>query len=172
MVMAATTFAASAQLYVGGEVGFWREWQKGANNTEFSLQLEVGYGLSDKLGIGTVIGYLYNYSDGIKTNAFVVAPYLRYTFLKLDKVNLFVDGGFGFATYKNKVSGFSDDAKNAWEVGLKPGVAINLTDKLSFVTHFGFFGYRDADEEEIFGNNGVGFDLNGNQLTFGLYYNF
>ena len=169
--MAATSLVANAQLYVGGELGFWREWQDGANTTNLTILPEIGYNLSDNLAIGTVIGWEYAYVQGIKANGLTVAPYLRYTFFKWDNVNVFVDGGFGFATAKVK----GMDAQNAWSVGLKPGVAVNLTEKLSFVTHFGFLGYRDSDDEigpEIFGRNGFGLDLNGNNLTFGLYYNF
>ena len=171
--VAMLTLTANAQIYLGGELGMWREWQDGANKSSVSVLPEVGYTLSDQLAIGTVIGYRYNYEKGAKVNALEVAPYLRYTFLQLDNVNLFVDGGFGFYTYKYKnAAGVSSDAQNAWEVGLKPGVAVNLTDKLSFVTHFGFLGYRDADAATPFGRNGFGFNADGNALTFGLYWNF
>lgn len=90
----------------------------------------------------------------------------------MGKVNLFLDGGFGFATYKIKGNDSSD---NAWEVGIKPGLSVNLTEKLSFVSHVGFFGYRDADDsviEDVFGEKGFGFDLNASQITFGLLWNF
>lgn len=172
VMVAVATMTAGAQFYVGGEVGLWREWQNGANKSFATILPEVGYVLDDSWAIGTVIGYKYQYDKGAKCNALEVAPYARYTFLKLDKVNVFVDGGFGFYTYKWKYKGFKGEAQNAWEVGLKPGVAVNLNDKLSFVTHFGFLGYRDADEAPIFGRNGFGLDASGNALTFGLYWNF
>lgn len=170
MVVAVVALTANAQVYLGGELGFWRDWQKGANTTLVTVAPEVGYVLDDNWAIGSTFAYDYAYKAGAKTNAFEVAPYARYTFLKLDNVNLFVDGGFGFATYKTK--GF--DAQNAWSVGLKPGVAVNLTEKLGFVAHLGFLGYRDSDDaasEAIFGKNGLGFNFS-NSLTFGLYWNF
>lgn len=101
-----------------------------------------------------------------------VAPYARYTYAKLGSVNLFLDGGFGFETYKIKHNGITSDSQNAWEIGIKPGLSVNLTEKLSFIAHVGFFGYRDADDEPVFGQNGLGFNLDGNALSFGLYYNF
>lgn len=174
MVVALVAMTASAQMYVGGELGFWRNWQNGANNTTVSVLPEVGYGLTDNIALGVTLGYTYNYNAGTKVNAFKVAPYARYTFLKLDNVNLFLDGGFGFASYKAKVGGVSGDAQNAWEVGVKPGVAVNLTEKVSFVAHVGFLGYRTSDDavsEAVFGKNGLGFNLD-NALTFGLYWNF
>ena len=172
IAVAVVTLTASAQVYVGGEVSFWREWQNAANKTTFSIMPEIGYNLDENWAIGTTLGYDYQYEKGVKYNAFEVAPYARYTFAKLGNVNLFVDGGFGFATYKYKHNGVSSDSQNAWSVGLKPGLSVNLTEKLSFIAHVGFLGYRDADEAPIFGQNGFGFNLDGNALSFGLYYNF
>lgn len=170
LAVAVSSIAASAQVYVGGEVGFWRDYDQ--NKTTFNLQPEVGYTLDEDWALGIALGYGYTYNDGAKTNAFTVAPYARYTFAKLGPVNLFLDGGFGFATYKVKGA---DDSNTGWEIGIKPGVSVNLTDKLSFVAHCGFLGYRDSDDDhpyKYFGNDGLGFDLSGNNLTFGLYYNF
>lgn len=166
------TLTASAQVYVGGEVGFWRNWADGANETTFKVLPEVGYNLSEDWAIGTQIGYQYNYEKGVKVNAFVVTPYARWTFAKFDAVSLFLDGGFEFGTYKASGDGVKDDSHNAWGIGIKPGVKVDLTDKLSFIAHAGFFGYRDADDLEIFGKNGFGVDVDGNALQFGLYYNF
>ena len=177
LVVLASSLAASAQMYVGGEVGLWRDYD--ANNTSFSIAPEVGYNLSDKLAIGLSIAYDYNYlGNDKKVNAIKVAPYARYTYAKFGNVNLFLDGGFGFKTYKVSVDGESGDAQNAWEVGLKPGLSVNLTSKLSFIAHVGFFGYRDSDDSVIdsyrseYLGNGIGFQLSGNDLNFGLLYNF
>ena len=169
-VLAVVTMTASAQLYLGGGIGTWRNTDE--NSTSVKIVPEVGYQLDSKWAIGTQVGYVYNYVKGTKLNAMVVNPYARYTFAKLGKVNLFLDGGFGFATYKIKGNDSSD---NAWEVGIKPGLSVNLTEKLSFVSHVGFFGYRDADDsviEDVFGEKGFGFDLNASQITFGLLWNF
>ena len=167
LAAAFVTLTASAQVYVGGEVGFWRNWADGANETTFKVLPEVGYNLSEDWAIGTQIGYQYN-----QVNAFVVTPYARWTFAKFDAVSLFLDGGFEFGTYKASGDGVKDDSHNAWGIGIKPGVKVDLTDKLSFIAHAGFFGYRDADDLEIFGKNGFGVDVDGNALQFGLYYNF
>lgn len=178
LVTAVMTLTASAQVYLGGEMNFWRDWENGANNTTFSIAPEIGYNLDESLSIGTTIGYAYSYLGGrvdTKVNAITISPYVRYTWLKLNNVNLFLDGGFGFGTYKTKVNDHSGDAQNAWEVGLKPGVSVNLTEQLSFIAHVGFFGYRTADDataETFFGQNGFGLKLDGTDLRFGLVWNF
>lgn len=100
LAAAVVAVTASAQVYLGGEVGFWRNYDQ--NHTNFNITPEVGYNLDENWAIGTTLGYDYQYLDGIKVNSFVVAPYARYTFVKFDNVSLFLDGGFGFATSKAK----------------------------------------------------------------------
>lgn len=183
LVVTLMTISASAQIYLGGEVGSWRDWEDGANKTSVTLRPEIGYNLDENWAIGTTIGWQYNYygnavnptnGKSLKVNTLIVAPYARYTFLKLNNVNLFLDGGFGFAT--SKVKGF--DAVNSWEVGVKPGVSVNLTDKLSFIAHCGFLGYRTADQSvgnvsiSPFGENGFGFSAKATDLSFGFIWNF
>ena len=62
---------------------------------------------------------------------------------------------------------------NEWSVGLKPGVAVNLNQKLSFVAHVGFAGWKSVKAEGANDDSHVwGVDLDGNNVTFGVYYNF
>lgn len=103
-----------------------------------------------------------------KNKKFVINPYLRYTFLKLDKVNVFVDGGLEYV--------HSDKAgakNNSFGIGVRPGVAVNLNDKLSFVTHFGWLGYKNSkdDKENAKAANTFGLNLS-SKVSFGIYYNF
>lgn len=175
LVVALISVSAAAQVYVGGEVGYWRDYQD--NKTSFTIAPEVGYNLSDKWAIGLSFGYAHNYTgdaahftDGLKVNAVSVNPYARFTYAKFGPVNLFLDGGFDFDVAKVKDA---DDSYTAWNIGVKPGVAVNLTEKLSFVAHVGFVGYQDADDEIADAyDRGFGFKLSGNNLKFGLYYNF
>lgn len=168
--VALITVAASAQVYLGGEVGFWRNYD--ANNTLTQIKPEIGYQLNDKWAVGTTLGYLYDYHKLVRRGSvFTVEPYARYTVAKFGPVNVFCDGGAGIASeHVNGAGSFT-----AWNVGVKPGVAVNLTEKLSFVTHFGFVGYRDADGNHAqtpWGDTGLGAKFSGNELTFGLYWNF
>lgn len=183
LAAAVVAVTASAQVYLGGEVGFWRNWD--SNKTQFSITPEIGYNLDENWAIGTTIGYSYAYQGSLpvvgnqKMNAFIVEPYARYTFAKFDAVSLFLDGTVGFSTYKYSYEhGDDGDAQNQWEVGVKPGVKVDLTSKLSFIAHVGFLGYRDTNDDYAanglrpFGADGLGFKLDGNALQFGLYYNF
>ena len=60
VVIAVMSLTASAQIYVGGEIGAWRNYN--ANTTNVSILPEIGYTLSDNLAIGTVIGWQYQYN--------------------------------------------------------------------------------------------------------------
>ena len=191
LLVAAFSLTAGAQVYVGGEVGFWRNSDD--NHTTFKLKPEIGYNLSDKWALGIGIGYNHDYYGtgehefaGItaegnqKVNGFSVTPYARYSFAKFGPVSLFLDGGFGINTYKVKytvgVNGHSEsetsDAQTGWQIGIQPGVKVNLAKNVDFIARTGFLGYRDADDQYCqFGENGFGFDLS-NSLSFGLYFNF
>lgn len=198
--MAVAAIAANAQVYVGGELGVWRNGEDGANKTSLTIAPEVGYNLNETWALGIKLGYNHQYtgtgdidfgslsgSGSIKTNSFVVEPYVRASYAKFGPVRLFVDGGFAFATSKNKytveVNSKSEsetgDAHNAWQIGFKPGIAVDLNQHFSFIAHAGFLGYRHSDpkkyngalEDGIYGN-GWGFDFKSNGLTFGFLYNF
>jgi len=181
MTLAAAFVAVSmsAQVYVGGSIGVdaWSSQKNAGDRSEtvFSIAPELGYNLNDEWAIGAVVSYTSNKWAGITDNltgltisesAFTINPYVRYTYLKAGKVNLFVDGGFNYiSATKNDWTGLA--------VGLKPGLAVNLTDNISFVSHLGFIGWQqlnpDGDDNNI---NKTGVDLSGNNLTFGLYFNF
>lgn len=166
LVAAFAAISMDAQVYVGGSIGF-TSVKNGDSQTEFKFIPEIGYNFNDQWAAGIKVGYQDGYADmdydfqqhkGLKI--LTINPYARYTFLKSNLVSLFIDGGLEYS----KIDG-DDDAELG--VGLTPGLALNLSDKLSFVTHVGFIGYMSHGDVNKFG-----LDLNGNNLTFGLYYNF
>ena len=187
MTLAAVAMAATmnAQGYIGGGVGFESSSSDGNSDTYFMIQPEVGYNLSDNLAVGVMIGYGENkltlkdaHGNKVsgKVKAFTINPYLRYTFAKFDKVNLFLDGGISYTNTKETASavGGEDVKNNTFGIGIKPGVAVNLTDKLTFVSHFGFIGYENSkdDYEGAKAVNTFGAKIDATSLSFGLYYNF
>ena len=166
LVAAFAAISMDAQVYVGGSIGF-TSVKNGDSQTEFKFVPEIGYNFNDQWAAGIKVGYQDGYADmdydfqqykGLKI--LTINPYARYTFLKSNLVSLFIDGGLEYS----KIDG-NDDAELG--IGLTPGLALNLSDKLSFVTHVGFIGYKSYGDVNKFG-----LDLDGNNLTFGLYYNF
>ena len=179
-VVALASVCASAQnFYVGGQAGFWHESNSSKVTNTLTILPEVGYNLNDSWAIGTTLGYEYNHlcGAGISGHIFQFNPYARWTFFKSSNnlVNLFVDGGAGVGAGWTHYSG-GDDSKTAcvWNIGLKPGVALNLTDRFSVVAHLGLLGYEganDAAKSAGYKDQG-GLLLNGNNIKLGFYYHF
>ena len=170
MTLAALAVAATmnAQGYIGGGIGFKSVSYDGESTTAFSIMPEVGYNLDENMSVGITLGYSEAGKDPAKTKVFSIEPYLRYNFAKFDKVNLFVDGGLGYQNTK-----VGDAKNNTFYVGVRPGVSVTLTEKLSFVSHFGFLGYKNSkDDGADKAVNTVELSVDGAALSFGLYYNF
>ncbi len=180
MVALASLGASAEGLYVGGSLGFYHEGSSDnshAINT-FTILPEVGYNLTDKFALGTTIGFESQATcrTGISSNMFQFNPYARFTYFKSDNnlINLFVDGGIDLGLGWVSTKDDSSDTGVIYGIGFRPGVAINITDKFSFVTHVGFLGYKGAnDTAKMAGyKNQGGLSLDSRDLTFGFYYNF
>ena len=175
-LVAMMTLTVNAQVYVGGGVGLLTSSYDGNSETYFSILPEIGYNINEDWAVGIAVGYGEAKSKvnvaGVKVTekvkTFQIAPYARYTFAKFDKVNLFVDGSVGY-----KHENFAGVKTNTFAVGFKPGVAVNLNDKLSFVAHVGFLGYQnDKVKGDDKSTNTFGLNLDGSNLSFGVYSNF
>ena len=172
MTLAAIAMATTmnAQFYVGGGVGYSHSDINDVKTDQFKILPEFGYNLDDQIAIGVTLGYTHSKKDDFKTDGFEVAPYLRYTFLKGNLVNAFVDLGVDYAYTK------AGDVKvNAIGAGVFPGLAVHLNNKVSFVTKIGALSYVHATTK----NNGIevkgdefNIGLDGSDLQFSFYYNF
>lgn len=173
MTLAAAIIAvsASAQVYVGGNIGIAStKIEGGDSKTAYRVLPEIGYNIDKDWAIGASFGWAKGNPVSIENpnnfrGTFEINPYVRYTFLKSQHISVFMDGGFGYKHY----NGWGDE----WNVGLKPGVAANFG-KFSFVAHVGFAGYRTekADWDGAKSSNAWGVSLDGNNVSFGVYYNF
>ncbi len=168
---------ANAQVFVGGTAGVASTGGEGVSDeTTFKILPEIGYNINSNWAVGAVLGYekgsFSMLGKGMlpagDAKAFEIAPYARYTYLRSKLVNLFVDGGIGFASGSVSHADFT-----AFYIGLQPGLAVNLNSHISFVSKVGFLGYEAVNPEGP-GNNkhAFGLGLNGNNIQFGVYYNF
>ena len=106
LAVATIAIAASAQVYVGGQIGLYRDTDD--NNTTFKILPEIGYTFNEHISVGSVIGYAYAYDSGNKVDQIEFSPYLRYTYAKLGPVQLFCDANAGFTYYKFKPKNGAD----------------------------------------------------------------
>lgn len=170
LLVLTATVAARGQVYVGGSLGLWHDHD--AELTSFTLAPEVGYELNDSWAIAATLAFTHGkqrIADDVKAkyNGFAFAPYARFSFYENKVVRLFVDGGIGVSTYKIKDHG---DATSGFELGFKPGIAIKLNDHFSFVTKYGFLGYRD--DYMLNSQDGYGFSFSSEDLSIGFHYVF
>ena len=178
-LVAVASLSASAQVYVGGQLGFATgKAGDGADNTyKFAIAPEVGYNFNEKWAAGIQIGFTsangaFDENNvpqtptkwGKSNSAFAIAPYARYTFAKTGIASFFVDGGFA-AQFMNNSRG------NVWTIGFKPGVKLSASEKVDFVAQLGYLGYSFASEKAGKANVfGIGVD--NTTINFGVYYNF
>lgn len=171
--LALASLAANAQYYVGGEVQAWRD---GTNHhTTVSILPEVGYKASEKFAVGTTIGWKYDHQSDVSTNTFQLHPYARYNFFKLGIFSAFVDGTVGFGV---GLTSYGDDTSKAacnWEVGFKPGLAIQANKHIGVVAHLGFLGYNGANNAAKASGgytDGWGLRASGEDIALSVTYHF
>ncbi len=157
---------------------FWAEPEE--KSLAITLCPEVGYLFSEDWGVGILLGYEHeqriNTVSGQKAvgNAFKFSPFVRYYYLHRLPFNLFVDGGVGF-NFSSERRNDSTERRNGFEVGLRPGACIDLTDGLCLCLRMGFVGYRHnyfMGEEPGVGSNGIGLRLAPEELMIGLELEF
>lgn len=175
IVAAIAAVSVNAQIYVGGGLGLTSTSYDGNSTTTFKLLPEVGYNLDNKSAVGLALTYAQSGKGNDKVTAIGVKPYYRYAFLTSGKVSLLADGGFFFGNVEAYNGTLNKMVKtNDFQIGVWPGVAVAVSDKISFVSHFGFLGYETIkpDYDGAKSTDTFGFDLSSLNLTFGLYYNF
>lgn len=172
MVAALAAVSMNAQVYLGGGIGFRGKSYDGETTTIFSIKPEVGFTLNESSAIGLGIGFGMTGKNNTKMTVFGVNPYYRFNFLRTDKVNLFIDGSFNFEYQKGDGKANKEYKETAWSLGVRPGVAFNVNDKISFVSTVGFLGYSAAKPKDGKTTSVYGLNLDASTLNFGLFYNF
>lgn len=176
-LVAVSALCANAQVWVGGSLGFDVVNPEGDNNnsTNFSIAPTIGYSLSEKWDIALEFGYKsQSYeSDALSTkDNFYVAPFARYNFAKCGIATFFVDGGFAFGSSEMSVNNEGEATKyidkTTFQIGLRPGVKVELSPKVELDAKMGWLGYRSVTDVQ----SRFGFNVNSEALSFGLTYKF
>ncbi len=164
-VMMVSLAAQAQEMYLGGGISLWRNTD--IEKTSFSISPEFGYVFNNKWAFGGEVAYAHSsVDDGLSVNSFAIAPYARFSYFQNKVVRLFLDFGLGVSTYKVEHC----DSETGFEIGIKPGLAIKLDHHFSLVTKVGFAGYRDDYHGR--GGEGFGVVLDGENISFGIEYEF
>lgn len=122
---------------------------KTASASNFSLSPEVGYELNENLSIGAALSFS---TSGMKIKdtdykendfSWGIAPYARYTFLRNGIFSCFVDGGLSLVGGKDRDLSFG--------IYAEPGVALEVTENISIISHLGNLGLYFVGENTNFG---------------------
>lgn len=185
-----TAVSAQSNMWVGGTAGIWSSKVKGGDSQlSFKVMPEFGYILNNNVGIGIALGGSHTHgatldfdgnaltSEG-SLNSYIVNPFLRYTFLKSDLGGLFFDGGVAYEWSKGTAGGLKG---SGIEVGLRPGIALNVSSKVALLGKFGFLGYQNKKQDypaEVNGEtvkhetNSFGFDFDMRNIELGVNFKF
>ena len=142
--------------------------QGGSSETTLTIAPELGYTINENWDVAVSLGLSMNKNiNGVSGNdvtSFLVAPYARYTYLKTGSISLFFDGLVGFGSAKPK----GGDATTVFNIGLRPGLKLQATDRLSLVATYGMFGYTSVKDMY----NEFSFGIDQTAITFGIYHSF
>lgn len=160
-----TILGVSAQDYkwwIGGRTTLWA----GDDETVVVIAPEIGYHLNQKFTIAASLGFhSYDYDDyqymREDISGLVLNPYLRYNAFKKGILFGYVDGGVEFGL--GDIEGV--------QVGLKPGIAVAITNRFCVALQFGFLGYSDGKGLGA-RSKGFGLDLSGYQSGLAFFYSF
>ncbi|GAB6010519.1 outer membrane beta-barrel protein [Viscerimonas tarda] len=157
------------QIWIGGSVGFSSSSTKvgevSSDYTGYQLVPEFGYVVNDKIGVGINVGFGQQEDAAGKEQTIVIAPFVRYSVLKGNVGGLFVDGGIGYTQAKNKDA---DVKATGFEVGFRPGVALNVSEKISLTGKFGFLGYESLEFKDGPKGSSFGLNLDLSNVLFGI----
>lgn len=184
------------------------------SGVSYKILPEIGYQYAENLSFGVSFGYVKGFpamgaldaSDyrailtaaigtaadissgdllGINLKSFRVAPYARYTFMKFDRIEFFVDGmlGVNMINTSGDVSDFLDEYSEelpegeqkvlGLEVGIRPGMSVTLSPRLKLIAKAGTFGYQRlsvSDSDTTISRFGL--EMDSNNLVFGAVYYF
>lgn len=163
LTLCAVLFALSAhaQFFACGEFGF----QTGKSPTAITIAPTAGYTLNEQFSVGVGFGYSNVEDDYTQIS---VNPFIRYRFLDLGPVKVFTDGSISLISHKNEVT---DNKSSVFQIGLKPGLAIPITEHLAFEGHIGFLGYV-KDDDNVAGGSRTQINLNGENFSAGICIEF
>ena len=145
--LALVSVCASAQVYIGGTAGISSNKIGDADaKTAYKFIPEIGYQFNNKWEAGIEVGI--QKGDVCK---------------KL--VNLFLEGTVGYGSVSKGGGDF-------YEVGIKPGIAVKLSDHVNLISKVGFLGYRGYSPEHGKSSSTFGLDVDASNVSFGAIYKF
>lgn len=158
-----TTFATAQNSYVSGGLFFQTEFDSEA--MKGNATFEYGTFLKEKSAIGAALKYQYEKDKNFE-HVIIIEPYYRKYIWKNEKYGFFCDGVAGITISLPQ----EGDTGLGFKIGLAPGFDCKLTEKMYFVSRFGFIGYYQPGDFD--GKKYLRLSCDATNITFGLRYQF
>ncbi len=163
---------------------------KGPKTTSFEIAPGMEYFFTDKIAFGAEIGFSTEkevdkdpgggFDETInKTPMTYVAPFASMYFINEERFALFCRLGVGFGFGKNiyetiagGTSVVTEDKVSAFQIGIRPGVAVHLSEKFGMTATIGAIGYssyKTDDGNTVNKSSSYGLEISPS-LGFGIYY--
>ena len=161
LVFLGFTFQAYSQegkIFMGGDVGFsvtsFSNQSSSSPSSEYNLDIlpTIGYFVSDKLAIGTGLGFSV-YGDNYNSNPqvttattnFSLSPFVRYSLMEVNNFSLIGQGivSFGFGGSGSSSGGTTTTGPTTlnFSIGIGPGFQYKVSDKILLESFFGNIGF-------------------------------
>lgn len=163
-------------LFVGGAVTFWTNLE--SKSILFHLHPEAGWRFNNNWAAGVLLGYGFESERHGQArenhHSLRVSPFVRFYYLHRGPFNLYLDGGVGY-NYATPIGAEGSTGHHGFELGVRPGACVDLTEGLCLCLRMGFLGYRKnyfTGEEPGLSSNGFGVRFAPEELMIGLELEF
>ena len=148
-------------LLLGGSTSFSSDKWGDSKSTSFSFAPNIGYFFVNNFAGGLRV-QIDSYKEDGEDDAYVVtsfAPFIRYYFIpaaKEQKVNIFVDGAYGFGS---EGSGDTKSNMNGYSFMAGPAIFLNQHTALEFTLGYSSMKFEDVDDRFNTFKINIGFQI-------------
>lgn len=160
----APSYGDSKRFVVGGNFSFWHSDDN--KTTAIALSPGVMYLLNEDLGFGANLSLQNRSQQGASTTYFLLRPFARYYFAHTNPLHFYLEGGLGVS---------SGGGTTGFEIGVRPGMSLELSRLIHLNMYWGFLGYRNKfafSGGEGTSSSGFGLSFSPANLLLGIEFHF
>lgn len=158
------SYGDSKRFVVGGNFSFWHSDDN--KTTAIALSPGVMYLLNEDLGFGANLSLQNQSRQGASTTYFLLRPFARYYFAHTNPLHFYLEGGLGVS---------SGGGTTGFEIGVRPGMSLELSRLIHLNMYWGFLGYRNKfafSGGEGTSSSGFGLSFSPANLLLGIEFHF
>ena len=160
----APSYGDSRRFVLGGNFSFWRN--EDAKTTSIAVSPSLMYLLNEDLGFGANLSLQNQSQQGASTTYFLLRPFARYYFAHTNPLHFYLEGGLGVS---------SGGGTTGFEIGVRPGMSLELSRLIHLNMYWGFLGYRNKfafSGGEGTSSSGFGLSFSPANLLLGIEFHF